>query len=85
MAEVASRELRNQTRALLDRVAAGEPITITVDGQPVAELSPIRRRPRWMARDHFAETIVAHQADAGFTADLRAITQGETTDDLPST
>ena len=30
MARVASRELRNQTRALLERVEAGEEITITV-------------------------------------------------------
>src|SRR5688572_25744690 len=33
MTEVASRELRNNTRALLDRVAGGEEITITVGGR----------------------------------------------------
>ena len=38
MADVASRDLRNNTRALLDRVEAGESITITVDGRPVATL-----------------------------------------------
>ena len=41
MAEVASRELRNNTRAVLDRVEAGEAVTITVDGRPVARLEPI--------------------------------------------
>ena len=39
MGSVASRELRNRTRSLLDRVEAGESITITVDGRPVAVLS----------------------------------------------
>jgi prevent-host-death family protein len=34
MSEVASRELRNTTRSLLER-AAGE-VTITVNGRPVA-------------------------------------------------
>ena len=35
------RELRNQGGQVLDRVLAGEQLTITRDGQPVAELSPL--------------------------------------------
>ena len=42
MEEVASRELRNQTRALLDRVAAGESICITVHGRPWPSFGPSR-------------------------------------------
>jgi prevent-host-death family protein len=38
---VTVRELRNQGGQVLDRVLAGEQITITRDGQPVAELSPL--------------------------------------------
>ena len=53
MSDVASRELRNNTRAVLDRVRAGESVTITVDGRPVATLQPVGRRPRWLARDEF--------------------------------
>ena len=50
MADVASRDLRNNTRALLERVEAGESITITVDGRPVATLEPAGRRPAsWLA------------------------------------
>ena len=82
MSQVASRELRNQTRALLDRVQAGETITITVDGRPVALLSPVGRRPRWLARREFAETALAHQADPALSTDLRSLFD-ETTDDLP--
>lgn len=38
---VTVRELRNQGGQVLDRVLAGEQLTITRDGQPVAELSPL--------------------------------------------
>lgn len=81
MAQVASRELRNQTRSLLDRVEAGERITITVEGRPVAELIPTAVRRRWMPRDQFARDILRHQADSTLTADLAALAD-ESTDDL---
>lgn len=82
MTEVASRDLRNNTRALLDRVEAGEAVTITVAGRPVAILQPLARRHRWLAREAFLRTIAAHQADPGLTAELQVLA-GETTDDLP--
>jgi prevent-host-death family protein len=37
------RELRNRGGHVLDRVAAGEHITVTRDGKPVAELRPVPR------------------------------------------
>lgn len=82
MEEVASRDLRNQTRALLDRVAAGESICITVHGRPVAELRPIEERPQWMSRERFIRDVLAHQADPGLLDDLADL-RSETTDDLP--
>lgn len=82
MLTVASRELRNETRSLLDRVAAGETITITVDGRPVALLSPLPRRARWMTRQAFGAAVTTHQADAGLRAELAALAP-DTTDDLP--
>jgi prevent-host-death family protein len=45
MAEVTVRELRNDGGRVLDRVARGESLTVTRDGQPVAELRPLSRRP----------------------------------------
>ena len=81
MTEVASRELRNQTRALLDRVAEGERITVTVNGRPVAELTPVAERPRWMARSRFIRDVLTHQADAALADDLASLAN-ETTDDL---
>jgi len=41
MADVTIRELRNHGGEVVDRVAAGERVTITRAGRPVAELRPI--------------------------------------------
>ncbi len=49
MAEVTIRDLRNHGGKVVDRVAAGERLTVTRDGRPVAELRPLRATP--MAAD----------------------------------
>ena len=82
MTDVASRELRNNTRAVLARVEAGKSITITVDGRPVATLEPISRRPRSMSREEFVRSLARAQADPGLRADLRDLAP-DTTDDIP--
>jgi len=82
MTEVAARELRNNARAVLDRVDAGEAITITANGRPVADLVPHARTLRWMSRSRFVSEVLTDQADAGLTADLRDLA-GDSTDDLP--
>jgi prevent-host-death family protein len=43
MSEATVRDLRNQGGRVLDRVLAGERITITRDGRPVARLEPVGR------------------------------------------
>lgn len=43
-ARIAQRELRNRSGDVLRRAEAGELITITVNGRPVAQLGPIPRR-----------------------------------------
>lgn len=83
MSDVASRELRNNTRALLDRVAAGETITITVDGRPAAVLQPPGILPRFVSRDVFVARVVPQRADARLRAELRDLAP-DTTDDLPA-
>jgi prevent-host-death family protein len=45
MAEVTIRELRNHGGDVVDRVAAGEHLTVTRDGRPVAELRPYPSTP----------------------------------------
>lgn len=82
MGEAASRDLRNNTRSLLERVESGEAITITVNGRPVAILGPIGRRPRWIGREEFVRRIEHHQADPGLEKDLAELAP-DTTDDVP--
>ena len=82
MTDVASRELRNNTRSLLERVEAGETITITVGGRPVALLQPIGRRPQWLGRDEFLRAIGPYQADPALRGDLAELAP-DSTDDLP--
>jgi len=82
MAEVAARELRNHTADVLRRVEAGEQVTITSRGRPVAQLTPVRplrRRP--IARAELVRRLSATQADAGLRQDL-AVLAGDSTDDL---
>lgn len=43
MREVTVRELRNHGGRVIDKVQAGERLTITRDGHPVAELRPLPR------------------------------------------
>lgn len=68
MTEVAVRELRNHGGAILERVTQGETLTVTRDGQPVAELRPLPRRPLP------AVTLLAHwrHLPAGDATKLRA-------------
>lgn len=71
ISEVASRELRNDTAGVLRRVEAGEPITITVKGKPVARLTaaaPSRRR--WLSGVELARRLKRVQADPGLRDDL---------------
>lgn len=47
MATVPQKELRNNVGAVLRRAEAGEQITVTVSGRPVAQLGPVRDR-QWV-------------------------------------
>jgi len=44
MDNVSVRELRNNGGRVLQRVADGETLTVTMDGQPIAELRPVPAR-----------------------------------------
>lgn len=45
MADASIRDLRNHGGEVVDRARAGEVVTITRDGEPVAELRPLPRQP----------------------------------------
>ncbi len=48
MATIPQKELRNNVSSVLRRAEAGEEITITVAGRPVAQLGPAGQR-RWVS------------------------------------
>jgi prevent-host-death family protein len=79
--KVASRELRNDTAGVLRRAAAGESVQITVNGEPVAELGPLRgRRSHWTSSSLLVERLANTQADPALGDELRALSGG--TDEL---
>ncbi|MHA6629033.1 type II toxin-antitoxin system Phd/YefM family antitoxin [Pseudonocardia sichuanensis] len=82
MSLVPSRELRNDTAGVLRRVEAGERVTVTVNGRPVAELVPVQRARRtWIGREALVARLRRAQADPGLREDLARLA-GDTTDDL---
>jgi len=54
--EINQRELRNNSGAVLRAVQAGETITVTNNGMPVAELSPLHRR-RFVSAQRVIDTL----------------------------
>jgi len=73
VADVTIRELRNRGGDVVDRVAAGERLTVTRDGHPVAELRPLPSPPlsgaTLLRRWHRLPPLDA----AAFRADLDAL------------
>ncbi len=59
------RELRNNVAAVLRRAAAGERITVTVDGVPVAQVGPLEPGAQPSLDDLVATGLVAAPARPG--------------------
>jgi prevent-host-death family protein len=79
---VASRELRNATGSLLKRAQAGEEVIITVRGEPVAQLVPVRpSRRRPISHEELTRRLAALPRDPAFREDVERLAAG-TTDDL---
>lgn len=82
MTSIPARELRNDVSAVLRRVEAGERLTVTVSGRPVADLVPLDTKPRFISREQFVAWFADAQADPGLADDLRELVP-DTTDDMP--
>jgi len=67
---------------VLSQVSAGVHVTVTLNGVPVAVISPVRALRRgWMSRRDLVVLLARDQADPGLRDDLAAL--GEpSTDDL---
>jgi prevent-host-death family protein len=78
---VGTRELRDHLSSVLRRVEAGEPITVTASGRPVAQIVPLRAG-RWTPRSEVEQILATSLADAGLSRDLDELA-GDELDDLP--
>ncbi|MCS5734746.1 type II toxin-antitoxin system Phd/YefM family antitoxin [Herbiconiux daphne] len=80
MTAVPVRELRNHTADVVRRVQSGEDITITANGVPVAQLTPVRGGRSPLGRIDLI-ALLDEPADAALRDDLNELA-GDTTDDL---
>ncbi|HEY5288304.1 MAG TPA: type II toxin-antitoxin system prevent-host-death family antitoxin [Solirubrobacteraceae bacterium] len=71
MASIPQKELRNNVGEVLRRAEAGEQITITVAGRPVAQLGPARTR-QWVPSAQLAD-LWATPADPTLDKDLEEL------------
>lgn len=79
--QVSVRELRNRTAAVVAAVQAGESVTLTSNGEPVADIVPHGRRARWLPGPWLAEQLDERQADAALGTELDRLV-GQTIDEL---
>jgi prevent-host-death family protein len=79
--KIGVRELRNRTAQVLDAVRAGERVTLTVNGEPVADIVPHGVRSRWLSGDYMREQLVRRAADPELREQLAAVA-GQTIDEL---
>ena len=62
---------------VLRRAAAGESVEITVNGEAVAQLGPLRgRRSHWTSSAALVERLSRVQADPALREELRAVAGG---------
>lgn len=78
MASIPQKELRNNVGEVLRRAEAGEELTITVAGRPVATLGPVRRR-QWVDLASLAELPRLPDAQA-LMDDIRGMPGGDLLD-----
>lgn len=79
--EVSVRELRNRTAEVVAAVEAGQSVTLTNRGRPVADVIPHRVRRRWVPGAWLQEELRTRQADADLSRDLDELV-GDTIEDL---
>lgn len=79
--EVGIRTLRNETTRVIAAVEAGERVTLTIRGHPVADIVPHGYRTPWLPGDWLERELVARSADAALAVELDSLA-GQTLDDL---
>jgi antitoxin (DNA-binding transcriptional repressor) of toxin-antitoxin stability system len=79
--EVSIRELRNSTSAVVSQLEAGEPLTLTVNRRPVADILPhTEKRDPWVASSELRRILREAPADSGLLDDLADVRGAELDD-----
>jgi prevent-host-death family protein len=79
--DVGVRDLRNQTGRVIDAVKAGERVTLTVHGEPIADIVPHERRARWLSGPELHRELATRAADRDLRRELDELA-GQTLDAL---
>jgi prevent-host-death family protein len=79
--DVGVRDLRNETGRVIDAVTAGERVTLTVHGEPIADIVPHGRRARWLSGPDLREQLADRAADSALQKELDELA-GQTVDEL---
>lgn len=74
-------ELRNDTARVVEALRAGERVTLTVRGAPIADIVPHGGRTRWLSGPALQEDQLAHgSAHPGLGTDLDELAGATLTD-----
>jgi prevent-host-death family protein len=79
--EIGVRDLRNRTTQVIDAVRAGNRVTLTVRGEPVADIVPHGQRVRWLSGSQMREQLQRRAADPALKDELDAVA-GQKLDEL---
>ena len=79
--EIGVRDLRNRTAQVIDAVRAGDRVTLTVRGEPVADIVPHGQRVRWLSGARLREQLEHRAADPALRGELEALA-GQTLEEL---
>lgn len=79
--EIGVRTLRNRTAEVIAAVESGERVTLTVRGNPVADIVPHGERTRWLSGEVVRRELATRSADADLARDLSELA-GQTLDEL---
>ena len=79
--DVGIRDLRNHTARVVDAVRAGERVSPTVRGEPIADIVPRGARTRWLSGAALQEQLEHRAADPTLRDDLDELA-GQTLADL---
>jgi prevent-host-death family protein len=79
--QIGVRDLRNRTSQVIDAVQAGERVTLTVHGEPIADIVPHGQRARWLSGTQLQRQLETRSADPALQAELEELA-GQTLADL---